>query len=51
MFRFFEYLVESKDKEYLNKFESIVKESRVYLLEAGYEDFVIDEFQEVSEEQ
>lgn len=47
MFRYFEYLVKSKDKVYLDKFESIVKESRIYLLEAGYDDYIIDEFQEV----
>jgi hypothetical protein len=47
MFKFMEHLVTSKNKELLTRFEDIVKESKVFLMEAGYDDFIIQDFQDV----
>lgn len=46
-FRYLEYLVKSEDKQLVAKFENLVKDSTIYLLEAGYEDNMIVEFQDV----
>jgi hypothetical protein len=40
--------VNSKDKVALKKFEDLIIEGRLYLLQAGYDDDIIDAFEAVN---
>ncbi len=50
-FRYFEHLVNSKDKVALKKFEDLIIEGRLYLLQAGYDDDIIDAFEAVKKKE
>jgi len=47
LFRFFEYLIRSGNKDQLDKFTKRINESKKYLMDAGFEEFVIEDFQQV----
>jgi ubiquitin thioesterase protein OTUB1 len=46
LFRFFEYLIRSGNKDQLDKFIKRINESKKYLMDAGFEEFVIEDFQQ-----
>jgi len=46
LYRFFEYLIRSGNKEQLDKFIKRITESKKYLMDAGFEEFVIEDFQQ-----
>mmetsp|Transcript_32445 Transcript_32445/g.29249 ORF Transcript_32445/g.29249 Transcript_32445/m.29249 type:complete len:222 (+) Transcript_32445:285-950(+) len=46
LFRFLEYVIRKNDKDLLKKFNDSIAESKKMLVEVGYEEFVIDSFQE-----
>ncbi|CAK91877.1 unnamed protein product (macronuclear) [Paramecium tetraurelia] len=44
LFRIFEYIIESKDQQILDKFSTIIANSKADLTAVGYEQIVIDDF-------
>jgi ubiquitin thioesterase protein OTUB1 len=46
LFRLSEYLIKSKDKALLDSFYDKVKDKK-FLMDAGFEEFVIEDFQQV----
>ena len=44
LFKIFEHILHENDKNTLELFEKTIKDSKNYLMQVGYEEFVIDDF-------